>query len=159
LIEWATGTDPALDVPPEPLVSRATAVRARRYVQEFLYTHAKYVYGTVMARGQDDHDVRWVAGYILTRDLATVTAREIGRAYRSLRGADKRAKLKAVMTTLTMQDWVKPTNETRGEWRVNPAVHDGRFRTVKESEARRRAAVKAEIAATVETIRSARGSG
>ena len=94
----------------------------------------------------------------MTRDLATITAREIGRAYRSLRGSDKRAKLKAVMSTLAMQDWVKLTNETRGEWKVNPAVHDGRFRTIKESEARRRAAIKAEIAATVETIRSARGN-
>lgn len=159
LIEWATGIDPALGVLPEPLVPRATAIRARRYVQEFLYAHAKYVYGTVMAKAQDDDDVQWVAGYILTRDLATITAREIGRAYRSLRGSDKRTKLKAVMTTLAMQDWVKLTNETRGEWKVNPAVHDGRFRTIKESEARRRAAVKAEIAATVETIRSARGNG
>ncbi|MDR6303985.1 hypothetical protein GGQ85_001684 [Nitrobacter vulgaris] len=158
LIEWATGIDPALGVSPEPLVPRNTAVRARRYVQEFLYAHAKYVYGTVMTKAQDDDDVRWVAGYILTRELATITAREIGRAYRSLRGSDKRAKLKAVMSTLAMQDWVKLTNETRGEWKVNPAVHDGRFRTIKESEARRRAAVKAEIAATVETIRSARGN-
>lgn len=159
LIEWATGLDPALGVLPESLVPRATAIRARRYVQEFLYAHAKYVYGTVMAKAQDDDDVRWVAGYILTRSLPTITAREIGRAYRSLRGSDKRAKLRAVMSTLAMQDWVKLTNETRGEWKVNPAVHDGRFRKVKESEVRRRDAVKAEIAATVENIRSAKGDG
>jgi hypothetical protein len=61
------------------------------------------------------------------------------------------------MATLAMQDWVKTTNETRGEWKINPAVHDGRFADIKRDEIDRRAAVKAEIAKTVSQIRSARG--
>lgn len=157
LIEWATGLDSALGVPPESLVPRATAIRARRYVQEFLYAHAKFVYGTVMAKGQDDDDVRWVAGYILTRSLSTITAREIGRAYRSLRGTENRAKLMSVMATLATQDWVKPTREPRGVWNVNPAVHDGRFDAAKVAETERRDAVKMKIAANAEATRSAKG--
>jgi hypothetical protein len=61
------------------------------------------------------------------------------------------------MAALAMQDWVKITNETRGEWKVNPAVHDSRFGAIKHDETERRAAVKAEIATTVSEIRSARG--
>jgi len=155
LIEWASMAS-VLEVPPDLLVSRQTARRARRYVQEFLYSHAQYVYGTVMAQGQDDNDVQWVAAYILTRDLKVITAREIGRAYRSLRGAQRRQKLFSVMASLAQQDWVKLTNSQRGEWKVNPAVHDGRFDGIKRSEAERRAAVKAEIAAEAEVRRSAK---
>lgn len=159
LIEWASSLDAALGEPPALMVPRETANRARRYVQEFLYSHAKYIYGTVMAKGQDDADAQWVASYILTRSLATITAREIGRAYRSLRGPQNRAKLKSVMATLAIQDWVKVTNDARGAWKINPAVHDGRFDVIKTAEAKRRDAVKKAIAATVEAIRSARGIG
>lgn len=157
LIEWASMAS-ILEAPPDVLVSRQTARRARRYVQEFLYSHAQYVYGTVMAQGQDDNDVQWVAAYILTRDLKVVTAREIGRAYRSLRGAQRRQKLFSVMASLAQQDWVKLTNSQRGEWKVNPAVHDGRFDAIKLAEAERRTAVKAEIAAEAEVRRSAKGT-
>lgn len=157
LIEWASGVDPALEKPPAGIVSLETARRARRYIEEFLYPHAAYIYSTVMAMGNDDEEVRWVAAYILTRDLQTITAREIGRAYRPLGGAERKAKLLSVMATLAMQDWVKLTNETHKKWKVNPAVHDGRFAAIKLDETERRAAVKAEIARTVAEIRAARG--
>lgn len=156
LIEWATGMNPALGLPPEPLVSQATAIRARRYVQEFIFSHARHVYGTVMARGLDDADVRWVAGYILTRNLSTITARDIGRAYRSLRGSNNRAKLRTVMAALGAHDWVKVTNTVRGEWAVNPAVRDGRFRAIAKSETARRAAVRAEITITAAERRTSK---
>jgi hypothetical protein len=91
-----------------------------------------------MAMSQDDDDVRWVASYILCRDLQTINAREIGRAYRSLRGPQKRAKLFSVMNSLALQDWVKLTNQVRGEWKVNPTVHDGRFSRIRDSETERR---------------------
>lgn len=156
LIEWASSLEPALGSPPAALVSAGTAARARRYVQDFLYSHALYVYGTVMAMGQDDGDVRWVAGYILCRDLKTINAREIGRAYRSLRGAPKRLKLFSVMATLAQNDWVTLTNPLRGEWRVNKVVHDGRFDGIKRAEIARRSAVRAEIAVEAERRRSAK---
>jgi uncharacterized protein DUF3987/bifunctional DNA primase/polymerase-like protein len=154
LIEWAT-LDAALEIPPAPLVSRATAVRARRYIQDFLYSHAQHAYGTIMAKGQSDGDVRWVAEYILTRGLQTISAREIGRAYRALRGAEKRQKLLTAMSSLALQDWVRLTNGQRGEWKVNPAVHDGRFEELKRSELARRAAARADIAAEAEVRRAA----
>ncbi|KAA0076133.1 DUF3987 domain-containing protein [Tardiphaga sp. P9-11] len=156
LIEWASSLEPALGTPPAGLVSVTTANRARRYVEEFLYSHAQYVYGTVMAMGQDDGDVKWVAGYILCRELKTINAREIGRAYRSLRGAQKRPKLFSVMATLAQNDWVKLTNPVRGEWRVNKAVHSGRFEEIKRAETTRRLAVRAEITLEAERRRSAK---
>jgi hypothetical protein len=156
LIEWASSLGPALGTPPAALVSVTTAVRARRYVEEFLYSHAQYVYGTVMAMGQDDGDVKWVAGYILCRELKTINAREIGRAYRSLRGAQKRPKLFSVMATLAQNDWVKLTNPVRGEWRVNKAVRSGRFEDIKRAETTRRLAVRAEITLEAERRRSSK---
>jgi hypothetical protein len=157
LIEWAASGAAAFDERPAALVSQNTAHRARRYVEEFLYSHALYVYGTVMAMSQDDNDVRWVAGYILCRDVQTINAREIGRAYRSLRGPQRRSKLFSVMNSLAIQDWVKMTNQVRGEWRVNPKVHDGRFSQIRDSETERRTAVRGEIAAEAERRRSAKG--
>lgn len=156
LIEWASGIGPSRGIPPDHLVSAGTTRRARRYIEEFLYPHTAFVYSTVMARGTDDEEVRWVAAYILTRDLETITAREIGRAYRPLGGSERRAKLRSVMAALAMQDWVKITNEIHGRWKINPAVHDGRFIAIKRDETQRRAAVKAKIAKTVSEIRAAR---
>lgn len=156
LIEWAS-LDAALGIEPDALVPRSTASRARRYVQEFLYSHAQHAYSMVMAKGQDDEDVQWVAAYILTRNLQIINAREIGRAYRSLRGHQRRVKLFSVMASLALQDWVKLTNSVRGEWKVNPAVHDGRFGEITQSEAARRTAVRAEITVEAEARRTASG--
>lgn len=157
LIEWAASVAPMLGDEPELRIGPEVARRARRYVQEFLYPQARHVYCCVMAKGQDDDDVRGVAGYILAHDVEMATPREICRHHRSLRGSENRAKLRSVMATLAMQDWVKVTGaEPRMRWKVNPAVHDGRFAEIKGAEAARRAAIRGEIAATVDAIRAAR---
>jgi hypothetical protein len=152
LIEWASSVAPALGEEPSPLVSRATALRARRYIQEYLYPHARYVYGTIMSKRQSDEHAKWIGGYILTRGLDSLDAREIGRAYRPLSGSEKRAALISIMGTLEMLDWAKPTRQgPNGQpvaWRVNPAVHDGRFAEIKEAEVARRAAIRCAIAET-----------
>jgi hypothetical protein len=58
---------------------------------------------------------------------------------------------------LVIEDWVKSTDEARGVWKVNPAVHDGRFHAIMVAETKRRDAVKMKIAADAEAIRSAKG--
>jgi hypothetical protein len=60
------------------------------------------------------------------------------------------------MATLAQNDWVKLTNQVRGEWRVNRAVHNGRFEEIKRAETTRRLAVRAEITLEAERRRSAK---
>ena len=67
---------------------------------------------------------RWVAGYVLSRRLQSITARDIGRAYREVRG--KGAEIAATMDLLDHAGWVAPDpDRPKGSaWLINPRVHD-----------------------------------
>ena len=69
---------------------------------------------------------RWIAGYVLTRNspLTSITAREIGRVYRQLRGEP--ALIAATMEHLHHAGWVQRDPErphTKDAWLVNPAIY------------------------------------
>ena len=148
MIEYASGIGPATGDPPDRLVSRETAIRARRYVQEFLFPHACYVYGTVMAHGIGHEHAKWIAGFLLAYERTSVRARDIMRAYGALGSIQQRGALMAAMATLEAMDWVKAVasnNSARQEWKVNPAVHK-HFAERAKSELHRRLAVRATIA-------------
>lgn len=144
LIEWAMIAD-AIETGPDAVISGDTARRARRYIEEFLYPHCQYIHATVLGGGWSDNETRWVAAYILTRSLERVTAREIGKNYRRL--GNNRKRLFAVMSRLEIEGWVRLINSDPGQWKINPAVHDGRFDETRRTEAERRAAVRGKIAA------------
>ncbi len=148
LITWASGMGPALGEAPEGLIPREAAARARRYIEVFLFSHARHIYQTVMNKGEADEDVRWVAGFILARGIQEISARDMERAYRSLRGRQNRHRLMSAAGTLENHQWLKlATDPARKnpKWRVNPAVHDGRFQAVAYAEAVRRESVVATI--------------
>jgi hypothetical protein len=91
---------------------------------------------------------RWLAGYILAHRSDAITAREIGRAHRPLRG--KPVEIDQAMAVLTDAGWAVPA-EGRSDgarWSVNPAVHL-KFAVAAQAEKERRAHVTAAIRAKV----------
>jgi len=155
LIEWAVIAE-ALETPPDDLIRAETARRARRYVEEFLYAHATFIHSTVLDDAGHDQEARWVAGYILTRDMKRITAREVARARPRSLGRNRR-QLLAVMGRLEADGWVRLTSSDPASWRVNPTVHDGRFEEIRRAEAERRDAVRGEIAVAAASRRVAQG--
>ncbi|RZN08075.1 hypothetical protein CWO91_24105 [Bradyrhizobium genosp. SA-3] len=88
-----------METPPDELISADTARRARRYVEQFLYAHALFIHTTVLDGAGHDHEARWVAGYILTRNLDRMSAREVARARPRSLGRNRK-QLLAVMGRL-----------------------------------------------------------
>lgn len=156
LIEWAIIAE-ALETPPDELISGDTARRARRYVEDFLYAHALFIHTTVLDRAGHDHEARWIAGYILTRDLERITAREVARARPRSLGRNRK-QLLAVMARLEGDGWIRMTSSDPASWRVNPGVHDGRFEDIRRAETERRDAVRGEIAEAASIRRAATGA-
>ena len=78
---------------------------------------------TLPEEGAPAAHARWLAGYILAHQSETITAREIGRAYRPLRGLP--VGIVTVMAILVDAGWTAPIEGRHdGErWAVNPAVH------------------------------------
>jgi hypothetical protein len=133
-------------VKPSPIVDGDTAERVGRLMLDFLLPHAARFYGEVIEKDEYDDHVRWIAGHILAGKVAKLTVRDIGRAYRALRG--DRAAIERVMEVLSQISWVKPKDARRGQppscWEVNPRVH-AVFAVRAAEEARRRGEVKARI--------------
>jgi hypothetical protein len=68
-----------------------------------------------------DPHARWVAGHILAHRLERISARDIGRAYRELRG-DLPGIIRA-MELLEHAGWVRGDHHPKApKWEVNPAV-------------------------------------
>jgi hypothetical protein len=145
--------------PPPELVSQETAQRARRYLTEFVYSHVRVLYQSILTdtAALERHTV-WIAGFILARQLNTIDRRTIERAYKAILTADHRSDIGATMHSLERLDWVKPIDHKNGvatEWAINPAAHDGRFAEVAQSERNRRGAIQEKIKQGAEGRRDA----
>jgi hypothetical protein len=116
----------------------AAATYIRRIVLPNLF---RLGYETMPEEGLPASHVRWIAGYILAHNLEQIRAREIGRAYRPLRG--KPQEIADSMGVLVDAGWVMETNDRSNSqcWRVNPAVH-GRFNVAAAAEKARREAMR-----------------
>ena len=80
---------------------------------------------TMPEEGEPAAHARWLAGHILAHRLECITARDIGRVYRHLRG--KRGETDAAMSVLVDTGWAVPSETSRTDslsWNVNPAVHE-----------------------------------
>jgi hypothetical protein len=99
-------------------------------------------YETMPEEGQPAAHVRWIAGYILAHRSEQIRAREIGRAYRPLRG--KPQETAEIMAVLCDAGWARVTATSHDClcWQINPAVH-GRFKEAAEAERQRRADIVA----------------
>ncbi len=148
-IEWHASHigQPETEIP--TLVSHATARRARRYLTEFVFPNARAFYERVVGQSIADEHARWIAGFILSRGMRVIDARDIYKNYGPLKNSERRGEIPAIMYGLEMQDWVKPTGQgQRGEpnkWAVNPAVHV-QFAERAAEERARRSGIRAMIA-------------
>jgi hypothetical protein len=145
-VEHYGASGAAGDTVPAAIISRGTAERARRYLTEFVYSHALTFYLKDLGASTMDEHALWIAGFVLARGLPAISSRDIYRAYPALKSPEKRSLIAATMRVLEMHDWVKPTHIDRhgaeDRWTVNPAVHDGRFEEIAATERRRRDGVQ-----------------
>jgi hypothetical protein len=133
--------------PPDAIVPAITAERVARLMLEYLLPHNARFYAD-LAGGVAMAPARNVAGYILSAKLVKITARQVGRHVRDLRGDVRRTT--EVMDFLTAINWVTPSESNRPGswsllWHVNPAVHE-RFKGRAERERTEREAVRQKIA-------------
>jgi len=148
-IEHYGAAGAGVDIIPAVLISRGTAERARRYLTEFVYSHALTFYLKDLGASTMDEHALWVAGFVLARGLPAISSRDIYRVYPALKSPEKRSLIVATMRVLEMHDWVKPVHADRhgveDRWAVNPAVHDGRFAEIAATERSRRDGVQERI--------------
>jgi hypothetical protein len=123
-----------------PTVTRA-ATFLRRIALPNLF---RLGFETLPEEGAPVAHARWIAGYILAHQSDHITAREIGRAYRPLRG--KPLEVDQAIAVLCDASWAIPSEGRHdgARWRVNPAVHV-RFAAAAAHEKKRRETVLATI--------------
>ena len=146
-IEWYSDDLFDLDGGDPPiLISTSTARRARLFITEFVFRHAANFYSSFVNSGETESDAKWIAGHILAHKLTSIKHRDIWRAYRRLRGAQKQTQRANALYELEMEGWVKPIgpqlNGIPKAWVINPLVHDGRFDETAQREAARRAEIR-----------------
>ncbi|WP_161494825.1 bifunctional DNA primase/polymerase [Bradyrhizobium canariense] len=148
-IEHYGASGAAGDAVPAVVIGRGTAERARRYLTEFVYSHALTFYLKDLGASTMDEHALWIAGFVLARGLPAISSRDIYRVYPALKSPEKRSLIVATMRVLEMHDWVKPAHADRhgveDRWTVNPAVHDGRFAEIAATERSRRDGVQERI--------------
>lgn len=133
-------------------VSQKCAERVERLMRRFLLPHALAYYTDILGSNSDLDHARWVAGYILSRGLQTITNRDLVQAYKQWRGMDDWRRTR-VMQVLEDMAWLSPLGEedkrsrrAATSWAINPEVHD-LFALRAEEEAERRARVRSEVQA------------
>ena len=127
-IEWHASPGAALvGCNPPALVSGDTARRARRFLMEFAYSHARVFHQQVLGRSVFEEHTAWIGGYILARGLSAVTLRDIYKNYAPFKQPEARRILADIMQALETEDWLSPGRHKDGRpthWFVNPAVHE-----------------------------------
>ena len=122
-------------------VPAATAEKAAAFIRRVLLPNLFRLGFESLPDGDGLSHARWIAGHILTHKLDHITARDIGRACRQLRG--KPLEIAAAMDVLDHADWTAPdaarTDSMR--WTINPSVHT-RFAAAAEAERAERAKVR-----------------
>jgi hypothetical protein len=149
-IEWHASTEAvSLGSNPPALVSGDTARRARRFLVEFAYPHARVFHQQVLGRSVFEEHAAWIGGYILAHGLSAVTLRDIYKNYAPFKQPEARRGLTDIMQALESEDWLSPSpgrlKEGRPtQWFVNPAVHEV-FATKAAAEREARASAQGSI--------------
>jgi hypothetical protein len=162
-IEWHASDVPMLtgDPPPE-LVSAETARRARRFLQELVYPHARAFHEQVLGVSPTEEHAQWIAGFILARGKSLITDRDIYRSYPALKDKENRGGIVEAMHVLELSGWAQPIKWGKAgkptHWNVNPAVHKLYSERAQEERARRLEA-RESIQRAAEQRRAERGAG
>ena len=130
------------------VISAGTAKQVADFMRDIILPHMLRAHAVMFSTDQTGH-ARWIAHYILARNLERITTRDIGRAYRELRAPEAKRELDSVMGSLVAVGWVEPENPDNpvkpvNSWRVNPAVHSI-FAEKAKAEANRRLEVRKKI--------------
>lgn len=122
-------------------VPQETSEKAAAFIRRILVPNLFRLGFESLPEGNGLSHARWIAGHILTHNLDRITASQIGRANRKLRG--KPLAIGEAMDVLDHAGWTTLA-ETRVDglrWKVNPAVHE-RFAKAAEEERADRARVR-----------------
>jgi hypothetical protein len=134
-------------------VSGDTASRVACLMLDFMLPNAARFYSDTFGSEGQIEDARWIAGYILAHKVEKISARDIGRAYRSLRG--NISGIQSAMEVLHTASWVEPAETYKfgriKKWLVNPAVH-ARFAELAVSEKTRREMERTRIKEATKTL-------
>ena len=136
--------------PCDALVSEQTAAQVDRLMRRFLLPHALAYYSDILGASSDLEHARWVAGYVLSRNVTRLAARDLMQAYRAWRGLDDWRRQR-VMGVLEDSGWLVTVGEEKhnkrgaSAWVVNPRAHV-EFAAKAAQESERRARLREEIA-------------
>ena len=84
---------------PPAVISAETVRRARRYLTEFVFSHAQALYRAV-GDGATDKHAQWIGGFILARELKEIDERAVYRVYAALRSREKRGAIFGALRSL-----------------------------------------------------------
>jgi Protein of unknown function (DUF3987) len=125
-----------------PVSEKTAQVVADLHMQYFL-PNVFTLYNDVLNASGDAEHIRWIAGFILSRNLETLQLRDL-RGYRpwSQRMGDDQKR--RILRALEDSGWLKPTEQTflPRTWSVNGNVYT-KFEKIAVSERVRRTAIKA----------------
>jgi hypothetical protein len=119
-------------------IEKKTVAKVGRLFEQFLIPNAMLFFDGENFMNEPLNHAKWLAGWILSRQLTEVSRRDMQRSYRDVRN-DPAALRKA---TRLLEDfgWIAPKHTVRNEptsWHVNPQVHV-LFQARAVEEARRR---------------------
>ncbi len=126
------------------IVTEAVALRAARFLHEFLLPHAVAFYGGILGLSDDHDSLTHVATHILVHELEMVSVRDVARGVRSMRNLT-RAETLRIFEQLEALGWVAampsgPRANAAPTWAVNPEVHKAfHARRISEGERLKRA--------------------
>lgn len=139
---------------PDAMVSGETAALVYKFMMEYLFPHAVHFYVEVLDNSDHMEHARWIAGFILSRSLESVSKRDIVASYRALRKQPSWV-LKNAMGFLESSGWIQPTrftNDGATRWDVNPIIHR-EFKSIADSEKQRREEDRANLQQTFNKLR------
>ena len=127
-IEWHASPNALCGDSPPEMVSGDTARRARRFLMDFAYSHARVFHQSVLGRSQFEEHTAWIGGYILAHGLSVITPRDIYKNYTPFKPPQTRRTLLDILRALESEDWLRPRDGRLKDghptsWSVNPAVH------------------------------------
>jgi hypothetical protein len=88
-IRWASLPEQNRGESPPEMIPLEIATMARRFIEEFLFPHAREVYRSMLDQSPSEDHAIWIAEHILSRGMGSLKKREIQRSYKDLKSPDK----------------------------------------------------------------------
>ncbi|WP_372624324.1 DUF3987 domain-containing protein [Falsiroseomonas sp.] len=133
---------------PSDTVSGRTAARVAALLRDVLLPHLLRAEAVMFATAQTGH-ARWIAGFILSKQMERVALRDLVQAYRPLRAPEQRQELLQVVDSLVAMGWLQLESQANparspSAWLVNPTIYT-KFAARAEAERAARAAAQEEM--------------